>query len=194
MGHPCTFGGPFSDLRSVPLNPQKMSNQQVTKGRIVEFFPGDSHRVLPHDQSWPAIVTGVYDGCVHLVVFSDFGTLPTGTLVSHKQEAVEGRDYWDWFPVVPDSPSVTSSDHSGPFFDLIKAALYAGRFIAFFPGKDDGFERLVNVAIGEHLYKFDFSYPTIDRYSHMAVIPFDQFSAEHSNEILTPIIQEGGGK
>lgn len=79
-----------------------MSEQKVSMGRIVEFFPntGENDESLPNGmQSAPAIVTQVFDKHVNLNVFvasPDGKPVISEWSVEHKSTAPEGVKHWDW--------------------------------------------------------------------------------------------------
>lgn len=86
---------------------QKRPCDIVTPGRIVEFFPGNSGFELPNGmESAPAIVTQKFGSTVNLVLFvaepsrTEKSVTPTAWSVCHKDEAMNGSFYWDWFKKV----------------------------------------------------------------------------------------------
>ena len=80
-----------------------MSKQNVSIGRIVEFFPGkDTQYELPNGmQSAPAVVNQVFGEYINLTVFvaqpdeSKPNTV-TAWSIPHKSEAPENSFSWDW--------------------------------------------------------------------------------------------------
>ncbi|GEM_PF-4640075 len=81
-----------------------MSEQTVTIGRIVEFFPNKngSGLQLPNNmQSAPAIVIQVFGTLVNLNVFTaDINGQPVQLAwsVDHKSKTSPDLFYWDWLP------------------------------------------------------------------------------------------------
>lgn len=82
-------------------------SQNVTPGRIVEFFPNNNQLIkLPNSMtSAPAMVTQTFDGSPH-VNLCLFTANPNGEAtmqawsIPHKETAVQDQPYWDWFPRV----------------------------------------------------------------------------------------------
>lgn len=85
-----------------------MSNQQVTKGRIVEFFPSEIHKrsteFFKGLSSVPGIVTEInYEDCISVMLFSPNDSQPLAfSKVPKKNAAIDssiGEVCWDWFPI-----------------------------------------------------------------------------------------------
>lgn len=78
-----------------------MSEQKITIGRIIEFFPGKKITLPNNMTSAPAMVVQVFDNSVNLNVFT---ANPNGDpviqawSVSHKDSefCIPDNGHWDW--------------------------------------------------------------------------------------------------
>lgn len=125
-----------------------MSNQKVTKGRIVEyFFSGqetNGFKTLPQGLvSAPAIVTQVSDDGTdaRLTVFLPSGELYATSVILHKGYKPDGHVNWDWFPIATIHPKEEEKnaenhpkiDPEDAFVGFMKLLIDKGTTLVFAP-------------------------------------------------------------